>query len=137
MTAQTITYDNIFIRAIESSELNKLCYSMLLMLSIAWLRYFFFYFYFFHFYSCCPKIFNNNAQMDYNKINLSLRLFVSFQMDIECTWMRETNIDWIFQGPACAVLLINLIFLFRIMWVSEHEECAHEQLNNAIQYIFT
>lgn len=32
--------------------------------------------------------------------------------------MRETNIDWIFQGPACAVLLINLMFLFRIMWVS-------------------
>lgn len=41
-----------------------------------------------------------------------------FQLEIECTWMRETNIDWIFQGPACAVLLINLIFLFRIMWVS-------------------
>ncbi|XP_055309705.1 diuretic hormone receptor-like isoform X2 [Sitodiplosis mosellana] len=38
-------------------------------------------------------------------------------LEIECTWMRETNIDWIFQGPACAVLLINLIFLFRIMWV--------------------
>ncbi|KAJ6641177.1 Diuretic hormone receptor, partial [Pseudolycoriella hygida] len=36
---------------------------------------------------------------------------------IECTWMRETNIDWIFQGPACAVLIINLIFLCRIMWV--------------------
>lgn len=32
--------------------------------------------------------------------------------------MRETNLDWIFQGPACAVLVINLIFLFRIMWVS-------------------
>lgn len=31
--------------------------------------------------------------------------------------MRETNIDWIFQGPACAVLIINLIFLCRIMWV--------------------
>lgn len=31
--------------------------------------------------------------------------------------MRETNVDWIFQGPACAVLIINLIFLCRIMWV--------------------
>lgn len=31
--------------------------------------------------------------------------------------MRETNIDWIFQGPVCAVLIINLIFLCRIMWV--------------------
>ncbi|XP_031631307.1 diuretic hormone receptor-like isoform X2 [Contarinia nasturtii] len=38
-------------------------------------------------------------------------------LQIECTWMRETNLDWIFQGPACAVILINLIFLFRIMWV--------------------
>lgn len=43
---------------------------------------------------------------------------ISLQLQIECTWMRETNIDWIFQGPACAVLLINLMFLFRIMWVS-------------------
>ena len=35
-----------------------------------------------------------------------------------CSWMRESNIDWIIQGPACAVLIINLIFLVRIMWVS-------------------
>lgn len=35
--------------------------------------------------------------------------------------MRETNLDWIFQGPACAVLVINLIFLFRIMWVSARQ----------------
>lgn len=49
---------------------------------------------------------------------LSSVLFSSlYQLEIECTWMRETNIDWIFQGPACAVLLINLVFLFRIMWV--------------------
>lgn len=41
-----------------------------------------------------------------------------FQLEIECTWMRETAIDWIFQGPSCAVLLINLMFLFRIMWVN-------------------
>ncbi|XP_070501331.1 diuretic hormone receptor-like isoform X1 [Chironomus tepperi] len=34
-----------------------------------------------------------------------------------CSWMRESNIDWIIQGPACAVLIINLIFLVRIMWV--------------------
>lgn len=39
------------------------------------------------------------------------------QLDLECTWMRESRIDWIFQGPACAVLLINLLFLLRIMWV--------------------
>ncbi|KAG5677646.1 hypothetical protein PVAND_007386 [Polypedilum vanderplanki] len=34
-----------------------------------------------------------------------------------CSWMRESNIDWIIQGPACGVLIINLIFLIRIMWV--------------------
>lgn len=49
-------------------------------------------------------------------ISIFFRLFIK-QLEIECTWMRETNVDWIFQGPACAVLLINLIFLFRIMWV--------------------
>lgn len=32
--------------------------------------------------------------------------------------MQESGIDWIFKGPACAVLLINLIFLTSIMWVS-------------------
>lgn len=32
--------------------------------------------------------------------------------------MEETNVDWIFQGPVCAVLIINLTFLLRIMWVS-------------------
>ncbi|XP_022225084.2 diuretic hormone receptor isoform X2 [Drosophila obscura] len=37
--------------------------------------------------------------------------------DINCPWMEETNVDWIFQGPVCAVLLINLTFLLRIMWV--------------------
>ena len=26
--------------------------------------------------------------------------------------------DWIYQGPACGVLLVNLVFLVRIMWVS-------------------
>lgn len=39
-------------------------------------------------------------------------------MEIECTWMRETNIDWIIHGPAFIVLIINLIFLFSIMLVS-------------------
>ncbi|XP_064542956.1 diuretic hormone receptor [Drosophila montana] len=37
--------------------------------------------------------------------------------DINCPWMEETNVDWIFQGPVCAVLIINLTFLLRIMWV--------------------
>lgn len=31
--------------------------------------------------------------------------------------MRESHIDWIIQGPTCTVLVINLIFLLRIMWV--------------------
>ncbi|XP_030388497.1 diuretic hormone receptor [Scaptodrosophila lebanonensis] len=39
------------------------------------------------------------------------------QYDINCPWMEETNVDWIFQGPVCAVLIINLTFLLRIMWV--------------------
>jgi 7 transmembrane receptor (Secretin family) len=38
-----------------------------------------------------------------------------------CSWMRESNIDWIIQGPAFAVLIINLIFLVRIMWVSNFD----------------
>ncbi|EDW74263.1 uncharacterized protein Dwil_GK21476 [Drosophila willistoni] len=37
--------------------------------------------------------------------------------DINCPWMEETNVDWIFQGPVCLVLIINLTFLLRIMWV--------------------
>ncbi|XP_018797882.1 PREDICTED: diuretic hormone receptor isoform X4 [Bactrocera latifrons] len=39
------------------------------------------------------------------------------KFDIGCPWMRETHVDWIFQGPVCAVLIMNLIFLLRIMWV--------------------
>ncbi|XP_050092491.1 diuretic hormone receptor isoform X8 [Anopheles aquasalis] len=39
------------------------------------------------------------------------------KLEIECSWMRESHIDWIIQGPTCAVLAINLIFLLRIMWV--------------------
>uniref|UniRef100_A0A182PN92 G-protein coupled receptors family 2 profile 2 domain-containing protein n=1 Tax=Anopheles epiroticus TaxID=199890 RepID=A0A182PN92_9DIPT len=39
------------------------------------------------------------------------------QLEIECSWMRESVVDWIFQGPVCAVLIINLVFLIRIMWV--------------------
>ncbi|XP_058836964.1 diuretic hormone receptor-like isoform X1 [Topomyia yanbarensis] len=38
-------------------------------------------------------------------------------LEIECSWMRESVVDWIFQGPVCAVLIINLVFLIRIMWV--------------------
>ncbi|TDG41390.1 hypothetical protein AWZ03_012194 [Drosophila navojoa] len=37
--------------------------------------------------------------------------------DINCPWMEETNVDWIFQGPVCTVLIINLTFLLRIMFV--------------------
>ncbi|XP_021696796.1 diuretic hormone receptor isoform X1 [Aedes aegypti] len=38
-------------------------------------------------------------------------------LEIDCSWMRESTVDWIFQGPVCAVLIINLVFLIRIMWV--------------------
>lgn len=39
-------------------------------------------------------------------------------MELECTWMRESNIDWFIQIPACIVLIVNLTFLIRIMFVS-------------------
>ncbi|XP_034480117.1 diuretic hormone receptor [Drosophila innubila] len=38
-------------------------------------------------------------------------------LDIECSWMSESHIDWIFKGPASFAILINLVFLIRIMWV--------------------
>ncbi|KAL5288155.1 CRHR2.2 family protein [Megaselia abdita] len=40
-----------------------------------------------------------------------------FGLEIDCSWMRESHIDWIFKGPACLALLLNLVFLARIMWV--------------------
>lgn len=40
------------------------------------------------------------------------------QKELECSWMRESNTDWIIQAPACIVLIINLTFLIRIMFVS-------------------
>ncbi|XP_037043239.1 diuretic hormone receptor-like isoform X2 [Bradysia coprophila] len=36
---------------------------------------------------------------------------------LDCTWMHESQIDWIYQGPVSACLVINSIFLLRIMWV--------------------
>lgn len=51
------------------------------------------------------------------ELNQWERLLAQQQLDIECSWMVETSTDWIFQGPSCAVLIINLIFLLRIMWV--------------------
>uniref|UniRef100_A0A336K2T2 Diuretic hormone receptor n=1 Tax=Culicoides sonorensis TaxID=179676 RepID=A0A336K2T2_CULSO len=39
------------------------------------------------------------------------------KLEIECSWMREKQIDWIIHGPALAVLAINFVFLIRIMWV--------------------
>lgn len=40
------------------------------------------------------------------------------QLELECSWIREKQIDWIIHGPALAVLAINFVFLIRIMWVS-------------------
>jgi corticotropin releasing hormone receptor 1 len=34
-----------------------------------------------------------------------------------CTWFNSNYVDWIFQGPTVAVLLLNLAFLLAIMWV--------------------
>lgn len=44
--------------------------------------------------------------------------------------MEETNVDWIFQGPVCTVLIINLTFLLRIMFVSSLK-CPHIVLPTA------
>ncbi|CRL06924.1 CLUMA_CG019599, isoform A [Clunio marinus] len=41
----------------------------------------------------------------------------SHQFQYGCPYMQESSVDWIFKGPACLVLIINLIFLFSIMWV--------------------
>ncbi|BFG03974.1 diuretic hormone receptor [Drosophila madeirensis] len=38
-------------------------------------------------------------------------------LEVDCGWMRESHIDWIFKGPASVALLVNLVFLIRIMWV--------------------
>ncbi|KAH8372981.1 hypothetical protein KR009_009408 [Drosophila setifemur] len=38
-------------------------------------------------------------------------------LEINCAWMQESHIDWIFKGPASFALLVNLVFLIRIMWV--------------------
>lgn len=37
--------------------------------------------------------------------------------ELDCGWMNESPIDWIFKGPASFAILINLVFLIRIMWV--------------------
>lgn len=56
----------------------------------------------------------------------SLR-FVSLQIQLGCPYMQESSVDWIFKGPACLVLIINLIFLFSIMWVSvRHDLICNE-----------
>lgn len=49
------------------------------------------------------------------KYDLGLDQMSEHQLD--CTWMHESQIDWIYQGPVSACLLINFIFLLRIMWV--------------------
>jgi corticotropin releasing hormone receptor 1 len=36
---------------------------------------------------------------------------------LQCTWFNSNYVDWIFQGPTVAVLLLNLAFLLAIMWV--------------------
>ncbi|XP_063931809.1 diuretic hormone receptor-like isoform X3 [Zophobas morio] len=34
-----------------------------------------------------------------------------------CTWFNSHAVDWIYQGPTLAILLLNLAFLLAIMWV--------------------
>ncbi|KAG5677655.1 hypothetical protein PVAND_007394 [Polypedilum vanderplanki] len=48
---------------------------------------------------------------------IGIQLEDTLEVEMECLWMQESSLDWIFKGPACAVLIINLIFLTSIMWV--------------------
>lgn len=48
-----------------------------------------------------------------------LYLCYFLQSDIGCVyWIHESFIDWIFKGPVVTVLVLNTIFLVRIMFVS-------------------
>ena len=41
-----------------------------------------------------------------------------------CSWMISSPVDWIYQIPALFVLVTNVLFLLRIMWVSyTHKMC--------------
>uniref|UniRef100_A0A182IPK0 Diuretic hormone receptor n=1 Tax=Anopheles atroparvus TaxID=41427 RepID=A0A182IPK0_ANOAO len=53
------------------------------------------------------------------------------KLEIECSWMRESHIDWIVHGPSCAVLVINLIFLLRIMWLRSANTVETRQYRKA------
>lgn len=53
--------------------------------------------------------------------------FLSPQYQFGCPYMHESSVDWIFKVPACLVLIINLVFLFSIMWVSC--ECNKHKIN--------
>lgn len=48
-----------------------------------------------------------------------LKSFISTEDDPanSCDWFNPHLVDWIFQAPQVAVLLLNLIFLVAIMWV--------------------
>lgn len=51
-------------------------------------------------------------------VELKAKCSVYFPRQLGCPYMQESSIDWIFKVPACLVLIINLVFLFSIMWVS-------------------
>jgi hypothetical protein len=40
------------------------------------------------------------------------------EVKMPCEWMAASKLDRIVHVPAFIVLIINLIFLIRIMWVS-------------------
>lgn len=49
------------------------------------------------------------------------KYFLSVLQDVAgaCLWLLPHPVhDWIYQGPAILVLIVNLIFLSKIMWVS-------------------
>ena len=53
-----------------------------------------------------------------------------------CPWTPHP-FDWIYQGPAIAVLIINVIFLCIIMWVSPSESCVFTFSRTNLQVLIT
>ncbi|GAB0096162.1 diuretic hormone receptor [Sergentomyia squamirostris] len=64
-----------------------------------------------------PAIFVSLWAMAKGIVSNSYVLPPNNKLELECAWMRESKFDYIFQVPACLVLLINCIFLSRVMWV--------------------
>jgi hypothetical protein len=57
-----------------------------------------------------------------NKVGNSLESFLS-----NCPWMAANSYDWIYMAPAIVVLFVNILFLIKIMWVSNNNIFPHSR----------